>query len=169
MVFEENIIFSANEEIGSHSVTKYDELSVTVSWDVQVADAKFEVPIVRGMAYATAFYEKLSPKVTIPNMVSVNDQNSGTVSGIKTLFKKFSNIYKSLIRSKTHLMFDTYFLNLGSRFEIKLNNNQFWILYASSDITFNIDSGEKALTATGIKFCRLLNHHKMIHNYELRP
>ena len=66
-------------------------------------------------------------------------------------------------------MFDTYFLNLGSRFEIKLNNNQFWILYASSDITFNIDSGEKALKATGIKFCRLLNHHKMIHKIKLRP
>ena len=48
-------------------------------------------------------------------------------------------------------MFNTYFLYLGTRFEIKLNNNQFWILYASSDITFNIDSGEKALKATGIK------------------
>ena len=42
-------------------------------------------------------------------------------------------------------------INLGTRFEIKLNNNQFWILYASSDITFNIDSSEKALKATGIK------------------
>merc|ERR1712223_540646 len=77
-----------------------------------------EVPVVRGMAHATALYEKLSPKVTIPNMVTVNDQNSGTVS--------------------------------GSRFEIKLNNNQFWILYSSSDITFNIDSGEKALIATDV-------------------
>ena len=96
MVFEENIVFSANEQIGGHSVTKYDELSVTVSWDVQVADAKFEVPIVRGMAYATALYEKLSPKVTIPNIVTVNDQNSGTVSGIKTIikcFRTFTNQY----------------------------------------------------------------------------
>ena len=89
MVFEDNIIFSANEQIGGHSVTKYDELSVTVSWDVQVADAKFEVPIVRGMAHATALYEKLSPKVTIPNMVTVNDQNSGTVSGKRYYIQKF--------------------------------------------------------------------------------
>ena len=81
MVFEDNIIFSANEQIGGHSIKAYDELSVTVAWDVQVADAKFEVLIVRGMAYATALYEKMSPKVTIPNMITVNDQTSGEVSG----------------------------------------------------------------------------------------
>ena len=48
---------------------------------VPVTDAKFEVPIVRGMGYATALYEKISPKVTLPNMVTVNDQSSGEVSG----------------------------------------------------------------------------------------
>ena len=79
MVFEDNIIFSANEQIGGHSIKAYDELSVTVAWDV--GDGKFEVPIVRGMAYATALYEKMSPKVTIPNMITVNDQTSGQVSG----------------------------------------------------------------------------------------
>ena len=79
MVFEDNIIFSANEQIGGHSIKAYDELSVTVAWDV--GDGKFEVPIVRGMAYATALYEKMSPKVTIPNMITVNDQTSGEVSG----------------------------------------------------------------------------------------
>ena len=93
MVFEDNVIFSANEQIGSHSVTKYDELSTTVSWNVPVTDAKFEVPIVRGMGYATALYEKISPKVTLPNMITVNDQSSGEVSGkfhiisIKTTLK----------------------------------------------------------------------------------
>ena len=95
MVFEDNVIFSANEQIGSHSVTKYDELSTTVSWSVPVTDAKFEVPIVRGMGYATALYEKISPKVTLPNMITVNDQSSGEVSGkfhiisIKTTFKNY--------------------------------------------------------------------------------
>ena len=83
MVFEDNIIFSANEQIGGHSIKAYDELSATVAWDV--GDGKFEVPIVRGMAYATALYEKMSPKVSIPNMITVNDQTSGQVSG-KSLY-----------------------------------------------------------------------------------
>ena len=74
MVYEDNIIFSANEEVGSHSITKYDELSVTVSWNGPTLDAKFETPVVRGMAYASVLYEKLSPKITIPNLIAVNAQ-----------------------------------------------------------------------------------------------
>lgn len=42
-----------------------------------------------------------------------------------------------------------FLTNAGLRFEIKLNNNQMWILYSDSDITFTIDSSEKALKATG--------------------
>ena len=48
------------------------------------------------------------------------------------------------------IIITNFFLtNAGSKFEIKLNNNQMWILYSDSDITFTIDSSEKALKATG--------------------
>ena len=82
MTYHRGIILSANEQLGSHSVIKYDELSATVSWSGPDPDIKFEAPLVRGMAYASVLYEKLAPKLIIGNLVSVNGETNGQVSGM---------------------------------------------------------------------------------------
>ena len=47
---------SASEPLGSHKVTTYDDLSVSLLWG-----SGFEAPIVRGMPYATVFFSGLTP------------------------------------------------------------------------------------------------------------
>ena len=101
---------SANENLGGHQVSKYDELSVTATW--MPGGGKFETPVVRGMPYTTVFYENLTPVLTFGGAVL---SPSGQVS--------------------------------GKRFEVTLNNGQKWIIYASSDISFNING--PTFTASG--------------------
>ena len=60
----DNVVMSASEGLGSHQVTTYDELSVTVRWS-----AGFEAPLVRGMPYATIFYENLTPVIKFGHAV----------------------------------------------------------------------------------------------------
>ena len=57
----------------------------------------FEAPIVRGMPYATIFYDGLTPVMKFGHAIL---SNSGS----------------------------------GTRYEVTLNNEQKWIIYASSDI-----------------------------------
>ena len=59
MDFFDNLIMSSQEDPGSHTVTAYDELSVTVGWSVNGMVA----PIVRGMPYATVKYTELTPSL----------------------------------------------------------------------------------------------------------
>ena len=54
--FTDNVAISATESLGSHVVSHFDELSVTVKWD-----GGFEVPVVRGMPYVTAYFTNLTP------------------------------------------------------------------------------------------------------------
>ena len=54
--FTDNVAISATESLGSHVVSHFDELSVTVTWD-----GGFEVPVVRGMPYVTAYFTNLTP------------------------------------------------------------------------------------------------------------
>merc|ERR1711936_1019018 len=110
VAFSDNVIMSASENIGNHQVTKYDELSATVTW--MPGGGKFEAPIVRGMPYATVFYENMTPSLRFGGAVL---SPSGQVS--------------------------------GSRVEVTLNNGQKWIVYSSSDITFNVNGAN--LDATG--------------------
>ena len=98
MAFTDNVVMAAKEHIGTHQVTKYDELSVTVTWSA----GRFEAPIVRGMPYATVFYDNLTPSLRFGGAVLSPSQQ---VSGTKIL--------------------------------VTLNNEQKWIIYASSPITFN--------------------------------
>ena len=60
----DNVVLSASEGLGSHEVTEYDELSVTVRWS-----AGFEAPVVRGMPYVTIFYENLTPVIKFGHAV----------------------------------------------------------------------------------------------------
>ena len=57
MAFVDNLIMSATENVGTHSVNSYDELSVTVGWN------GMEAPIVRGMPYATMKYRGKTPSL----------------------------------------------------------------------------------------------------------
>merc|ERR1712142_276365 len=108
VAFTDNVVMAATENIGSHQVTKYDELSVTVTW----SDGRFEAPIARGMPYATVFYDNLTPSLRFGGAVL---SPSGQVS--------------------------------GEKIEVTLNNEQHWIIYASSPITFNVNGAN--LDATG--------------------
>ena len=55
---------SAQEDLGDRTVTKYDDLSVTMTWQNGI-----QAPIVRGMPYATVFYNNLTPKLTFGHAV----------------------------------------------------------------------------------------------------
>jgi len=106
MAFVDNLIMSAAEDVGAHSVKSYDELSVTVGWN------GLEAPIVRGMPYATVKYSGKTPSLRFGGAVM---SPSGQVS--------------------------------GTRFEVTLNNQQKWIIYSSSDITFTVNGNN--LDASG--------------------
>ena len=75
------VLFGAKEELGKRTVDQSDELSATLSWATTSNGGKFIAPIVRGMAYATVVYEKLTPVMTFQDMVSVNGKRRGQVSG----------------------------------------------------------------------------------------
>jgi hypothetical protein len=49
------LVMSSLEVEGTHGVVAHDELSVTVAW------SGMEAPIVRGMPYATVFYNSSRP------------------------------------------------------------------------------------------------------------
>ena len=49
------LVMSSLEVEGTHAVAAHDELSVTVAW------SGMEAPIVRGMPYATVFYNNTRP------------------------------------------------------------------------------------------------------------
>ena len=87
---------SAQEDLGGHVVTNFDDLSVTVTW----ANG-FEAPIVRGMPYATIMYDGLTPVLKFGHAILGNEGS-------------------------------------GNRYEITLNNEQKWIIYASSDIRYKL-------------------------------
>jgi len=74
MAFVSNLIMSSVEGLGPHSVTDYDELSVTVAWSSMVA------PIVRGMPYATVKYTGVTPKFQFSGAIL---SPNGQVSGIR--------------------------------------------------------------------------------------
>ena len=65
MGFADNLIMSAKEGLGSHAVTAYDELSVTVGW------SGMEAPIVRGMPYATVMYTGVTPSLRYASIFNI--------------------------------------------------------------------------------------------------
>ena len=99
MAFNDNLGMSSVEGQRSHTVTSYDELSVTVTWSNGLS-----APIVRGMPYVTMFYDNKTPSLKFGGAIL---SPSGQVS--------------------------------GNRFEVALNNNQRWIIYTSSSVTFSVN------------------------------
>ena len=90
--FLDNLIMTCQEGLGSHVATKYDDLSVTMTWDNGA-----EAPIVRGMPYATLLYTELTPIMRFGHAI-------------------------------------TSFEGSGKRYMVTLNNEQTWVIYASTDI-----------------------------------
>ena len=68
MGFADNLIMSAQEGPGTHTVTAYDELSVTVGW----AENGMVAPIVRGMPYATVKYTGLTPSLRYLIVINIH-------------------------------------------------------------------------------------------------
>ena len=102
-----NWTLGAAEPLGAHQVVDFDPLSVTVSW----AQGGFTAPVVRGMAYATAFYNGLTPRFTTGHAVlSVNGVPPGP--GLTS-----------------------------DRLEVVLNNGQTWVAYASEPVTWSTAGG----------------------------
>jgi len=64
LAYVDNLVMSAQEDLGDRTVTKYDDLSVTMTWQNGI-----QAPIVRGMPYATVFYNNLTPKLTFGHAV----------------------------------------------------------------------------------------------------
>lgn len=106
MDFQDNLIMSTVEGPGSHSVVLYDELSVRIAWSNGLL-----CPIVRGMPYATMFYDNVTPSLKFGADVL-------SVSGL-----------------------------VGTRFEVSLSNNQRWIIYTSSSVTFILNGNSLDSTA----------------------
>jgi len=76
------VVLGANEAFSGHAVTSWDQLSVTVTY--KTGSGSMATPIVYGMAYATALYDGVTPKLSIPVGVgTVNGMASGTVTGTR--------------------------------------------------------------------------------------
>ena len=52
----DDLIITAEEDLGSRKLDKYDDMSATMSWTGGLKTA-----IVRGMPYATVWYENMTP------------------------------------------------------------------------------------------------------------
>jgi len=71
LAYVDNLVMSAQEDLGDRTVTKYDDLSVTMTWQNGI-----QAPIVRGMPYATVFYNNLTPALTFGHAVMAFTQAS---------------------------------------------------------------------------------------------
>lgn len=105
--FVNNIILQSNESTTARKIEELGEFHVKHRWDVSAGSTYMRTWIVQGMAYATMYYNNLTPKITTDHAIlSVN--GSGTQGDVT-----------------------------GTKFKITLNNDQTWIIYASSSITLN--------------------------------
>ena len=72
LAYADDLIMSAEEDLGVRKLDKYDDMSATMSWAGGLKTA-----IVRGMPYATVWYENIIPKLTfgspILSLVVEND------------------------------------------------------------------------------------------------
>ena len=104
--FQNHWLFSSLEGFSSRQVVDFDELSVTVQWSS--SEGSMKAPLVRGMAYGTAFYEDQTP-------ILVTENNIETVDGAPLL--------------------DGQLEISGMKVTIGLDNGQTWIVYFSEQVT----------------------------------
>ncbi|ETW07431.1 hypothetical protein H310_01949 [Aphanomyces invadans] len=90
-------------------VTSWDDLGVTLRQE-RAPDQWLQTSLVSGMAYVTAAYSKLPPRISTTNsIVSLNG--------------------KPLVKASKVV---------GDRFVLGLNNGQQWVVYASSPVTLSV-------------------------------
>ena len=79
MSFLDNWIVGATEDLGTRALSKRDHFSATMKYQNGL-----EIPLVRGMPYATFKYTGLTPTLTtIHTILSVNGGTDGTATGTK--------------------------------------------------------------------------------------
>jgi endo-1,3(4)-beta-glucanase len=66
-VLSDDLVLSAVESLGARSVVAHDALSVTLEWSQ--GDASLRTPLVEGMAYVSARYHGLTPRLTSAHAV----------------------------------------------------------------------------------------------------
>lgn len=77
--FHDNWVVGAAEGLGARTLKKYDQMSATMQWE-----SGFEVPLVRGMAYASFIYEGKTPSLnTIHAIGSINGGMEDSVTGTR--------------------------------------------------------------------------------------
>ena len=64
LAYTDDLVMSAEEDLGVRKLDKYDDMSATMSWAGGLRTA-----IVRGMPYATVWYENIIPKLTFGSPV----------------------------------------------------------------------------------------------------
>ena len=107
--FIDNLIFGSSNGLGNRQVVAFDQLSVTMRWtdEDQSYLGYMDVPLVRGMAYVTIWYNNMVPTIsTIHAILNVNGQS---------------------------LQPGTEFY--GQKFDFEMNNGQKWNLYLSQSTT----------------------------------
>ena len=107
--FTENLSFGATNGLPARQVTDYGPLHVRMDWGS--GSGSMHANLVRGMAYVTAHYNSLTPR--IGTVHAITSLNGGSASSAVT----------------------------DTRFEVSMNNGQTWILYASSAITLSASGG----------------------------
>jgi endo-1,3(4)-beta-glucanase len=76
------IILGANEAFSGHVASSWDPLSVTVRYTA--GSGTMSTPVVYGMAYGTALYDGLTPKISSPGGIAgVNGMVSGSAQGTR--------------------------------------------------------------------------------------
>jgi endo-1,3(4)-beta-glucanase len=78
------VILGTVEPLGAHTITGWDPVSVTVTWQASSGTATMSTPIVYGAPYVTARYAGMTPRITAPvGMTSVNGSQSGTATSAR--------------------------------------------------------------------------------------
>ena len=114
--------YKTNSVFTSKRVKNLKELSVTVEYTFLTG--KMEIPLVRGMAFATAVYNGLVPQLsTIRAILNVKVDDSITYRPGDTT-------------------------SAGNKFVINLNSGTYWVVYSSEKISFKINPSD--ITATNI-------------------
>ncbi len=125
-VFTRDVALQTTEPLASRGLSSRDSLSATMRW-TNAGGGSLVAPLVRGMPYVTAIYDKLTPKVgSVHAIVSIEGGSSGAPL-------------------------------TGDRFVLAMNDGCTWILYASKPLTFTRAGSELIASAPFTGVLRVAN------------
>jgi len=105
-------LMGAVETLGTHQVTAYDDLSVTVTWTA--SQGSLGAPLVYGMPYVSTLFDGLTPHLQAASGVAIATVNGGASAGSLT----------------------------ADALTVTLNNGQTWRIYSSKTVTWTWSSSE---------------------------